>query len=1148
MTGKILKVGAAICLAVLVLAGTANAFESRDKADKSDRMQILRQNGVLDRWEHFRQNGLNAQYRIIKDLGPDRGWRPDMLHPSAVENAYSIVDDRPRMGSGNSLLDLDTLAPDPLPAHIANTSYDSQANDSQGHQIARNPGADFVHMVWIHWDVIPVDIADADRFVNYAAWDVLAAPGFELIPGFDGVSIGLGDFARAGFVRMDIDSDNKAHTVFHQYPDVGEDQSYSAWHVFLPVEGDVILSPEQLPLIPANPEVTETLWPDMAITQNNGVAKDNTTDLYHVIGMGAIPAGPGFASPSGDLAYWRWDQANPGWNAPVIIDSTNGALSYVIDACDGTDKVAAVFTQNYESQWNNLFNVVYRESVTGGLGWVNTAELGDINRKYVTDYSDNITPGPQTWGHISVLYDHDNVLHVFWDEQRQANLSDDIAIRHWDDASLDIRPVALGYYTNDANYSGHLNLNKLTAGVGDGSATCDGDPNTNYLYVTYTKNCGESVAEAEDFSKFGICNGEIYITGSRDDGNSWSPGLNITNTKTPQCTSSNPDSVCASEVQATIARDISGSEGIDIIYLQDLEAATWADGSGWTINRVMYLNLPGGNDADYVCPLSSPNFAAFITSDDDCEYHAAPNTQNHEDLTILNIGNATMNGNISVQNDPSGFLSVADSGAYSIAVGAPDLVADVEMDATGLTPGLYNAEVRVSHNDETKPDTVRIFEVAFFVANSFFCPEEEILRTNVTSPGVLWMEVESSGRYAAAAQGGLLRIKDSSYVFEEGSLVVAHGTQNPDTVAFHRFFNRFPEDPGQRGYRALSDLAFDTTAYTSGAGQVTATALMCTKDSLVGVDAKWFFPQHADSANFVIVQYTVRNRTNQLPGGHPNFNQTLNNILVGLWNDIDVVESNKQNVQQGSDNTGSDALLDSNFVYQYGFDTVGHADVVTSKKFSGGIAYLKGRDATGASFNFTAPVPIRAGVKFNVINQTQGGPTSEILYAQLDGGAGVTIDPNWGIADSTEDMFTYFQLDHGLTLAPGASQSYVVGIVSDTLSHPDYIPAGQDGAVTSLHLTLQKAWTWAEERLGCNCPGWPDPAGNGTVVNVFDVVKAVDVAFRNGTDVPVAGGACPVSHTNVDCAGVTNVFDVVKFVDVAFRNGNPATVFCTPCP
>ena len=80
----------------------------------------------------------------------------------------------------------------------------------------------------------------------------------------------------------------------------------------------------------------------------------------------------------------------------------------------------------------------------------------------------------------------------------------------------------------------------------------------------------------------------------------------------------------------------------------------------------------------------------------------------------------------------------------------------------------------------------------------------------------------------------------------------------------------------------------------------------------------------------------------------------------------------------------------------------------------------------------------------------------------------------------------------------------------------------------------------------CACDCFADPVCN-TVVDVFDVVKSVDVAFRAGAAVIDPNPACPREDTDVTCDAVTNVFDVVKFVDVAFRSANPATVFCNPC-
>jgi len=60
-----------------------------------------------------------------------------------------------------------------------------------------------------------------------------------------------------------------------------------------------------------------------------------------------------------------------------------------------------------------------------------------------------------------------------------------------------------------------------------------------------------------------------------------------------------------------------------------------------------------------------------------------------------------------------------------------------------------------------------------------------------------------------------------------------------------------------------------------------------------------------------------------------------------------------------------------------------------------------------------------------------------------------------------------------------------------------------------------------------------DLTGDG-IINVFDVVGSVDIAFRNGPRSRRLGAD--------DATGdnVVNVFDVVKFVDIAFRNGQAA--------
>ena len=511
------------------------------------------------------------------DLATQRARAREELRPGTTF-APSAVDDRSGPASLLSVLDADTI---PSPGiTIGITSYDSQHNYAQGHQVATNPGSETVHFAWTMWDIIPSAGDDANRFVNYCSWDMLNEI---ILQGPNGVSVTLGEFARGGFVRMDVDSDNLCHAVLHQR--LSWDHDYSAWHLLFPIEGSSLHLDSQLPRDSTWTSEIGHLWSDVAVSQNQGL-EDSPRDICHVISMGDQDVGAGISLPSERLWYWRWagEVSGYAWEGPVILDSAS-TLSYTIDACDNSGKVAVAFTSNYRTDsLNEVNNVVYRESRTEGLGWLDGSELGEGSKNFITTYDD--VSGPRAGAETSTAYDHRGVLHIVFIQQEEPG-SERVALRHWSDERGTVATVTEAYYPNPNTWQRSPNISQISLGIGDGATLCQGGAtNEDYLYVLYTKLGGETLEEQADTSRLGFANGELYLTLSPNGGTTWLPPFNLTSTKSPNCGVATPDSVCASEAWGTIARDVSD---IEVFYVRDYEAGAFHE-SGWSMNRVVYLS------------------------------------------------------------------------------------------------------------------------------------------------------------------------------------------------------------------------------------------------------------------------------------------------------------------------------------------------------------------------------------------------------------------------------------------------------------------------------------------------------------------------------------------------------------------------------
>lgn len=337
--------------------------------------------------------------------------------------------------------------------------------------------------------------------------------------------------------------------------------------------------------------------------------------------------------------------------------------------------------------------------------------------------------GYDPWLHLTAAYDHNGALHIVWDEQYGSDQSPQSVLRHWSSASGEVRPVTAALWDASAfNGVFNLNLSKLTLGVGDGSTLCGGVSNLNHLYVVYSRFGGHTPAEQGDTSALGYANGELYLNVSADGGHLWSPPINLTNTKTPNChpgpadtltgLPQYPDSICRSEHWASINEVVSD---IDVFYISDLDAGGIAYGEGtWQLSPVMYLRLPGGTpDAPGLCPPSGPALAIGLPTPDSCGYHAPQDGAVSVTMTMMNTGNADLIGALEVTDFPGpAELSIAPDLNFGIPAGSGELTRTVTMTSNNAPPGQYDGQIAVSHNDATLPNPLPV-NIRFTVA---YCP------------------------------------------------------------------------------------------------------------------------------------------------------------------------------------------------------------------------------------------------------------------------------------------------------------------------------------------------------------------------------------------------------------------------------------------
>jgi hypothetical protein len=233
----------------------------------------------------------------------------------------------------------------------------------------------------------------------------------------------------------------------------------------------------------------------------------------------------------------------------------------------------------------------------------------------------------------------------------------------------------------------------------------------------------------------------------------------------------------------------------------------------------------------------------------------------------------------------------------------------------------------------------------------------------------------------------------------------------------------------------LGNLEIDTSAYGSQTGDATAFANQTTVDSTIGIDVEYIFPQHPDTAEFVLIKYKLYNRTEA----------DILGLVVGAGVDFDVTPGpdSVAGLQSGSQNTGH-LSAPYNMIYQQGTDSLGHtiAGDHTATRFRGGITSIQ-----------CGPAP-RAWIAPNdpwLFGRPGGGFHEGYLYDEMTE-TGFEIFPPED-PDPEEDLHSVMTFEQDVDLAVGTMKRYVVGLVSSN--------TGNLADETDILETTAKAWKYA---------------------------------------------------------------------------------------
>lgn len=448
---------------------------------------------------------------------------------------------------------------------VGTTVYDYQSNGSSGNRVVVcDDGSIYVDWMWLGQWPYPT-------YPRHVYFNWLSPAGQWYAQGIGGA---VSTTAGSGYTNMDLAYGNRGAFAYHSAS--GTNPTYVTLAVDIDPPGlgffDYYDPPDEIfPQNDNNPG--RMYWPYIAVDRND--------NIHLVMTENSQPAGQ-FQR----MCYTNSTDGGATWAEIALVDTVE-VIGAVMDASPVSDKVVLAYpkTQDTSSQVKNDIVYVLSED---GTTW--DFRHGKVN---VTNYGSD---PDSLWAYtdIDAIFDYNDNLHLIWTESWTSADGGSYfrtAVKHYDDASEEIT-TALPNFIDSTWYDICGAWNKPYAKMNLG--VYEGPPQT--LYMTYTK------FDTTDISAGGYGNGEIFMTYSTNDGATWEPGMDLTNTPTPDCFPGE----CDSEHWSTLADVV--DDNLHIIYIDDKDAGgiPQTEGSA-TENPVVYMTYPNpmlGVKEDHNRPLS----------------------------------------------------------------------------------------------------------------------------------------------------------------------------------------------------------------------------------------------------------------------------------------------------------------------------------------------------------------------------------------------------------------------------------------------------------------------------------------------------------------------------------------------------------------